>query len=195
MRARAAAIVLMGLLFCGVCTLENAAVKARPNVRGEQISSIYALAGEFRTVFANLLWIKADEYHHEFLQHERDWSKNRELAGLLDLIIVLDPGFVEAYADRAYIYADGDNDPRKALRILKQGISNNPRSRELYELTAIIYARRLRLPKLGIPYARKAVLCAEDGWYRTRAGRLLRTIQSMAANSGRDTGLISAPSP
>ena len=183
MRGRVVIVALMAVLFSCMCVIENAAVKARPKTPGEQVSSIYALAGEFRTVFANILWIKPDQYHHEFIRRERDWSRNTELIGLLNLIIVLDPRFVEAYADEAYIYADGYQDNLKALNVLRQGISNNPRSRELHELTAVLYARRLEDHQRAIPYARKAVEYAEDGWYRTRAKRLLRTIERRARES------------
>lgn len=180
MKSRAALVFLMLVLFSGTCITENAVVRSRPRNPSDHISSIYALAGEFRTVFANILWIKADEYHHEFIQHGRDWTRNKELLGLLDLIIVLDPQFIDAYANKAYICADGYHDTPRAIRVLRQGISNNPEARELYELTALMYARRARDPVRALPYARKAVIYAEDDWYRTRAQRLLRTITEMA---------------
>jgi hypothetical protein len=171
---------LMFLLFAGVCVSENAAVRSRPPTPSDRVSSVYALAGEFRTVFANLLWIKADEYHHEFVRHGADWTTNRELLGLFDLIIMLDPQFVDAYANKAYMCADGFHDTPRAIRVLRQGISNNPRSRELYELTAVVYARRMRDPAKALFYARKAVIYSEDDWYRTRAKRLFNTIAQMA---------------
>ena len=183
MRMRVVIIGLMGVMFGGMCVVETAAVKSRPSPPGEKVSSIYALAGEFRTVFANLLWIKADQYHHEFIQRGNNWSSNKELIGLLNLIIVLDPHFVEAYADEVYIYADGYGDNDKVLGVLRQGISNNPRSRELHSLAAIMYARRLADPQAALPYARKAVELAEDDWYRTRTKRMLRTIEEMAQES------------
>ena len=180
MRMHLVIIGLMGVMFAGMSVVETAAVKARPNPPGEKVSSIYALAGEFRTVFANLLWIKADQYHHEFMQTGNEWSCNKELIGLLNLIIVLDPHFVEAYANEVYIYADGYQDNDKALGVLRQGISNNPNSPELHTLAAIMYARRLADPQRALPHARKAVELAEDNWCRTRAKRMLRTIEEMA---------------
>ena len=66
----------MVVLFGGMCIIENSAVRARPAQPQDQTSAVYKLAGEFRTVFANLLWIKADKYHHEFIQHDPNWCNN-----------------------------------------------------------------------------------------------------------------------
>lgn len=189
MRARLPVIVPLVVLFGGMCIAENMAVESRPKTPSDHVSSIYALAGQFRTVFANLLWIKADEYHHEYIQHGLDWSTNKELLGLLDLIIMLDPQFTDAYANKAYICADGYRDTNRALRVLRQGISNNPRDRELYELTAVMYARRMHDPARALPYARKAVKYAEDDWYRIRAKRLLDTITEMTKHPKAGAGI------
>lgn len=180
MRHKAFLAVSMALLFAGVCAMERCAVTARPRLEAQQpVSSIYVLAGEFRTVFANLLWLKVDNYHHEFLAHDKDWRRNKDLISLLDLIVMLDPKFEQAWATAACIYANGYIDNEKALRYLRQGITNNPKSRELYELTAIIYANRLHDPHRALPYARLAVKYAEDDWYLRRAARLERTVREM----------------
>mgnify|MGYP005840255981 FL=1 len=164
-----------------MCVVENRAVDSRPSQAGaRKVSCVYLLAGEFRTVLANLLWIKADQYHHEFVRHHRKWTANQELKGLLDLVILLDPHFVEAYETQAYIYANGCGDVPKALRIVRQGISRNPRAHELYQIAAIFYASRLKDPRSALPYARLGLKYAPDDWYRTRARRLLRTVEEMA---------------
>lgn len=181
MKQRVTAAVLMLLMFSGVCVLENDAVRAKPaeQVQQQNVSSIYMLAGQFRTVFANLLWLKVDNYHHEYIEHDGDWRQNKELIGLLDMVVMLDPQFEEAYAIKSCIYADGYRDIDKAITCLRQGISLNPKSRELRELLAIIYARRLNDPDHALPYARQAVKLAEDDWYRKRASRLEHTLERM----------------
>lgn len=177
-------LVLTGLmiaLFCGMCVVENIAVGLRPEEPANRVSSVYMLAGEFRAVFANLLWIKADQYHHEFIEHNADWTRDKELMGLMELIIHLDPSFVEAYATGAYIYADGYNNKQKAIDYLLQGISNNPKAAELYKLAAIMYVRRFNDPQRAIPYAKSAVKYAEDDWDRAQYRNLVKTIEKMAS--------------
>lgn len=173
--------ILMAVLFSGMCIVENSTVGAKPDGPGfECDSSIYALAGEFRVVFANLLWIKAENYHHEYLLKGGNWTKNEELLGLITLITKIDPRFVEAYSTGAYMYADGQNDTRKAVKYLQQGIDNNPRASELYEIMAVMQARRLNKPDRAVAYAKQAVKYAEDDWNRKRLTRLLHTIENLA---------------
>ncbi|MCL5102545.1 MAG: hypothetical protein M1133_00325 [Armatimonadetes bacterium] len=169
------------LMFGAICVLENSTVKAKPPEPAERgVSSVYMLAGEFRTVFANLLWIKAEQYHHEFLQHNKDWAKNKELVGLLNLITNLDPHFPEAYAVGTSIYADGFNDKNRALRYLIEGIHNNPRSWELHRIATIMYARHLHDPQRALFHARLTVKYCDDQWYAPSLHRLLQTVQRLA---------------
>lgn len=183
MRERLVIAAVTVTLFAGICVVENSAAKARPRKTTEHsVSSVYMLAGEFRTVFANLLWLKADNYHHEFIAHDPDWQHNKDLISLLDLIVTLDPKFEEAWATAASIYANGYRDNDRALSYLRRGITNNPKSHELYQLTAILYANRLHDPESALPYARLAVKYAEDDWYRRRALRLERTVREMIDN-------------
>ena len=178
MRYRLIIFALMLLMFSGVCVLDFEVSQSKPDAAVDaRMSSIYALAGEFRTVFANLLWIKADHYHHEFIQHNPDWVQNDELVGLVNLIVMLDPQFIEAYANGAYIYADGHEDPEQALAFLTKGIANNPQCRELHQIAAVMYAARLDQPEKALPHAKLAVRYSEDEWYRSRAQRLLSTVE------------------
>lgn len=173
---------LMVILFAGICIVENRAIQCRPASPQENTaSSIYMLAGEFRTVFANLLWIKTDNYQHEFAQRHGSWTQNKEVMGLLDLIIMLDPRFEEAYACQAYIYIDAYHNPRKAFKTLLAGIAHNPESRELNELAAVVCTLRLQDPARAIRYAQRAVELAEDDFYLRRTTRLLGTVQRLAA--------------
>ena len=177
MKQKMAIAGLVVLLISGICVLENGAVSSRPAgapARGD--SSVYALAGEFRTVFANLLWIKVDCYHHEFIERGRPWTSNRELTGLLDMITMLDPHFVQAYSVGAYVYAYGYKDPHRAARYLRQGMCNNPRSWELYRVAAIL-RRPLHNPRAALTYARRAVACCDDELARPHIVSLLKTIQ------------------
>ncbi|MCX8053356.1 MAG: hypothetical protein N3B12_06075, partial [Armatimonadetes bacterium] len=129
----------LATLFCGIAVTENSALSTRPVApESAKDSSIYMLAEEFRVVFANLLWIKAEQYHHEYLLRNHNWTRNKELMGLLELITKLDPHFVEAYEVGAYILAEGYNDPNRALAYIRRALVDNPKSWELHHLAAIM---------------------------------------------------------
>ncbi len=168
------------LLFSGMCIIENRAVSARPAEPADHVSAVYKLAGEFRTVFANLLWIKADRYHHEFIQHDPNWCNDKDLMGLFNMITALDPRFEEAYSAGTYVLMYGYHDNHKALRYLKQGITANPRSRDLNELMAVLYAQKLKDPDAALPYAQRAVRFATDDFYRKVAKRTLHSVERMS---------------
>lgn len=180
MKGKIGLSISIALLFAGMCIVENNAIRTRPASPTDNDSSVYKLAGEFRVVFANLLWIKADRYHHEFIQRNPNWTHNKELLGMFKMITALDPHFVEAYSTGAYILMKGYKDNSKALIYLRKGISNNPKSSELNELAAIIYARQLNDPKTAIPYAKKAVIFSGSDFQRGVSTRTLHTIERMA---------------
>jgi hypothetical protein len=170
----------MAAVFCGMGVVENGAVKARPVApESERVSSVYMLAGEFRTVFANLLWIKAEQYHHEYLLRDPNWASNKELMGLLDLITALDPHFVEAYEVGVYILADGYHDPNRALAYLRRAIASNPKDWELHNVAAVMFVRRFHDPEHALPHALLAYKYCGDEFYQRRGLRLIRTIKEM----------------
>lgn len=176
---------LMAILFSGICILELRVLSSRPNHAGQQrLSSAAALAGEFRTVAANLLWIKADRYHHEFVQRNADWTKDADLLGLLIMITDLDPRFVEAYSSGAIIYAKGCGRPRRAIEYLTEGISNNPRSWDLHRMAAIIYARRLQDPARALEHAHLAVRYCDDQEMKPVLSRLVHTLEEQVGERG-----------
>jgi tetratricopeptide (TPR) repeat protein len=184
-------------LFCGMCVVENSAVSHRPadSVCSRNTSAVYAIAGEFRTVFANLLWIKAEQYHHEHIQRGALWSRNKELMGLIDLITALDPHFIEAYATGTYIYADGYRDYPRAINYLSRAIANNPKSWELHHIAAVLYAGRLHKPREALPYARLAAKYCKDSFYRRTTLKLLATIERLAKEQEAGDRARSAPKP
>ena len=179
MKHRIVLILLAALVFAGMCVMENSAVRCKPVEPPDNVSAVYKLAGEFRTVFANLLWIKADRYHHEYIQHDSNWCNNKELLGLFNMITALDPRFVEAYSSGTYILLYGYKDTPKAIAYLKNGIAANPQSMELNELAAVIYAQKLNDPQSALPYAQRAAKFAKDDFYKKMARRTLHTIENM----------------
>lgn len=184
MRARLPMLAAVFLVFAGMCIVENSAVRSRPIEPTENVSAVYMLAGEFRTVFANLLWIKADKYHHEYIARDPNWCNDKELLGMLKLITTLDPRFVEAYASGTYILMYGYHSNIRAVGYLMQGLEANPRSRELNQLAAVMYAQKLKNPKRALPYARRAVWFAEDDFNRGVSTRTLRSVERMVREQG-----------
>ena len=183
MKSRICIVAAMVVLFGGMCIIENSAVRARPAQPQDQTSAVYKLAGEFRTVFANLLWIKADKYHHEFIQHDPNWCNIKDLIGLLKMIVALDPRFEEAYSTGTYNLMYGYNNNIRAMNYLMEGLEANPRSRELNQLAAVMYAQKLKNPKRALPYAQRAVWFAEDDFYKNVAKRNLNSIKRMIDES------------
>ena len=190
MRPRLVTIGLMGCLLCATCVVENSMVQSRPreSVTGNQ-SSILLLAGEFRAVFANLLWVKADQYHHEFSEHNPSWTKNKDLLGMLRLITTLDPHFVEAYSTGAVMYTRGLHDPLRASAYLEQGLANNPRSWDLHRMAVILYARHFNDPNRALPHARLALKYCDDQHYKPRLRKLLQTAARMVRERRRAPGV------
>lgn len=170
--------VAMAMMLSAVCALDLSVEQARPPTpKGE--SAAYALAGEFRTVAANLLWIKADKYHHEFIGHGGNWNENKDLLPLIKLITELDPHFIEAYLTGSWMLATGLEKHDAAVRYLREGISNNPKSFELYEGLATLYARRLSDPQKSLQCFEKALYLARDDFDRKRLKRLVETVREM----------------
>ncbi len=181
-RTRAMWIVSFLLLFGAMCVMENSALDSRPETpQVAKTSAVYALAGEFRVVFANLLWIKADKYHHEFIHQNPDWTQDSDLLGMLRMITALDPTFTEAYASGVYMYADGQKDIIAAQDYLLEGLSNNPKSADLNRTAAIFYARRLEDPRTALVYARRAQKYTTDEFDSQVVGKLIRTLEEQIA--------------
>lgn len=182
MRRRLVLISAIAALFIVTTSIENLAVRSKPADPADNVSAVYRLAGEFRTVAANLLWIKADGYHHEFVQTNPHWCDNRDLLGMMKIITALDPRFEEAYSTGAYILMYGCKNPRRAVAYLNQGIAINPKSSELNHVAALVYAQKLKDPERALPYAQRAARYAEDDWNRQLTTRLLHTIRKMIAD-------------
>ncbi|MFQ3549086.1 MAG: hypothetical protein SNJ70_04995 [Armatimonadota bacterium] len=172
------------LIFFAFVLLSSSAIIERNAVNNIHInkissdeSSLIVLAGQFRSLFANLLWIKADNYHHEYLEENNDWTKNEEILGLMKMIVKLDPSFVEAYAVGAYIYFEGYENFDKGIAMLLEGIKHNPKDDELNRLAAIIYARHYKNYNTALKYAKVSAQYAKDDFIKKRNLRLVRTLE------------------
>lgn len=181
-------LLAAGILFAMACVVESS-MKPLPGAGqiASKGSSIYAMAGEFRTVAANLLWIKADAYHHEFIAKNGDWTANKELIGMFRMIVDLDPHFEEAYASGMYIYIRGYKSPKSALIFLKEGISNNPNSWDLNRLAALLYAIEYRDYSTALVYAKKSFAYCNDPFNKKIIAKLILTLQEKTGGNKRLT--------
>lgn len=134
------------------------------------------IAGSFRMVGANALWLKVDAYHHEWEERGLDWTKNADLLPLLRAITFLDPHFAEAYGVHGFLLATNDQ-PRAALVLLAEGIRNNPKTPDLQEAAGMVYATRLGRPAEALPYFARARALTRDSFDQRRLARTIRTLR------------------
>lgn len=174
--------VLIALLAIG-CVVSEGILSAHPpktenaTVENAALRTVLAMAGQFRIVFANLLWIKVDRYHHEYIEHHGDWAQDTDLLPLLRTITWLDPHFVQAYQVMGFMLSGRLHRYAHARRILQEGIRNNPNAYELYEEMGMAIIRGTRNYREAYPYLTKALSLAQDEFARRRLRRFCQTIQ------------------
>lgn len=149
-------------------------------------AAVYAaMLGQFRTVAANLLWIKADDYHHEFLETNPHWSKNEEILPLMRMITWLDPNFVQAYTAGSWMLGIYMEKPEQGMEFLEEGIRNNPNSVEMFETKALMVWRTRGDIRAALKELKKAESLADNRFDKDRLGESIRTVEAQIA-SGRE---------
>lgn len=141
------------------------------------LRTVLAMAGQFRVVFANLLWIKVDRYHHEYIEHHGDWTQDTDLLPLLRMITWLDPHFVQAYQVAGFLLSGRLRRYEHARRLLEEGIRNNPRSYELYEEMGMAILRARKNYREAYAYLARARSLASDEFDRQRLQRFCQTVR------------------
>ena len=87
-----------------------------------------ALALSYRAVAADLFWVRTVLYLGWHVEHDQRFPK---LAALLDLVVTLDPHFVEAYRIGALFLGFVARDLPAATRLLERGVQATPERWEL----------------------------------------------------------------
>ena len=173
----------LALIFIAICALEPVVdasyAKSGCSRKMSGDSAAYALAGEFRSVIANLLWIKVERYHHEFIQTNANWRANKEVLPLVKVITDLDPHFTDAYVLGSWMLCMGLDRTDEGIDYLKEGVQNNPDNMAVNEIMGTIYARKLDQPVKAMPYLRRALALSADDLDRKRMRRLMRSVQGM----------------
>ncbi|MER3474468.1 MAG: hypothetical protein C4335_10655 [Armatimonadota bacterium] len=168
-------VLAEGWLSANTPKMENASVD------NTALRTVLAMAGQFRIVFANLLWIKVDQYHHEYIEHHGDWAQDTDLLPLLRSITWLDPHFVQAYQVAGFMLSARLHRFEHARQILEEGIRNNPKSSELYEEMGMAILRAKRNYREAYPYLSKALSLAQDEFDRQRLQRFCQTLRRKIA--------------
>ncbi|MEO7714812.1 MAG: hypothetical protein ABIY70_01305 [Capsulimonas sp.] len=140
-------------------------------------------AGQFRSVAANLLWMKVvDHYHHQQMADGGDWSKNESLLPMLKTIIELDPHFLEAYYIMGGTILPRTGHLTEGEAVLKKGIAQNPKDYELYRQMAMLLAASAHRPADALPYAQKGLETAPDDFSRNIMRKLCHTLEGQIAD-------------
>lgn len=168
-------VLAEGWLSANTPKMENASVD------NTALRTVLAMAGQFRIVFANLLWLKVDQYHHEYIEHHGDWAQDTDLLPLLRAITWLDPHFVQAYQVAGFMLSARLHRFEHARQILEEGIHNNPKSSELYEEMGMAILRAKRNYREAYPYLSKALSLAQDEFDRQRLQRFCQTLKRKIA--------------
>ncbi len=142
MRHRFTVALLVG---CAVALLA-------PLARAETLKPISAkeaekVITEERDYLTDILWIGIDGYWHE-----GDWNSSLRLC---KEIVQIDPHFVEAYTNGAYLLWNQNRD-KEAIAMYEQGIAANPESPDLYFDFGFFYRDRKNYDK-AIRFFRQAV--------------------------------------
>lgn len=160
-------------------SLSHSTVNTSPeaDTNNAALRMVIAMAGQFRVVFANLLWIKVDKYHHEYIEHHGDWTQNSDLLPLLRMITWLDPHFVQAYQVAGFMLSGRLKRYEHARAILEEGIRNNPRAYELHEEMGMAILRAERDYRKAYPYLANALSLVTDEFHKQRLHRLCQTVR------------------
>lgn len=174
--------VLLIVLTVG-CVVSEGILSANPPKMGQAtvesaaLRTVVAMAGQFRIVFANLLWMKVDRYHHEYIEHHGDWTQDTDLLPLLRMITWLDPHFVQAYQVMGFMLSGRLHRYTHARQILEEGLRNNPYADDLYEEMGMAIIRGTRNYREAYPYLTKALSLAQDEFEQRRLRRFCQTVQ------------------
>ena len=179
-----AALLCLGFFFTAG-TLEQLS-QAEGQAQGYLVSTASAgknaalaqAGGEFRIAAANLIWDKViDHYHHQFMAQGGDWAKNESLLPMLQLIITLDPHFVQAYQLMGGAILPRTGHLAEGQKVLAEGIRHNPNDWELDREMAMLLSYTAHQPAAALPYAEAGLKNADDDFSHRLMTRLCRTLR------------------
>ena len=90
------------------------------------------LLGTVRIVIADMLWLRADLYHHSYEWRGEYWGDNENLVMLYRLITYLNPQQDKAYAQGGYHLSMNLRKPKDGMEFLQEGLKYNPNSEDIH---------------------------------------------------------------
>ncbi len=174
-------IVLLILTVIGLDT------RITDDVRRMAIRTDYSvweqLLGQARIAAAGMLWLKVDQYHHDFEERGLDPATNKDLLGMTRLITRLDPQFEQAYLVGAWVYRVGYGQLDAAEGYLKEGLRAMPNSwRLMYEL-ALLQATHRHRYDAAWRWSQRALKHCPPGFERDLLTRLEHSLRERLAQS------------
>ena len=179
-----AALLCLGF-FLAAGTLEQLS-QAEGQTQGYLVSTTSAgrnaalaqAGGEFRIAAANLIWDKVvDHYHHQFMAEGGDWAKNESLLPMLQLIITLDPHFIQAYQLMGGAILPRTGHIAEGQKVLAEGIQRNPNDWEMDREMAMLLSYTEHQPAAALPYAEAGLKNADDDFSVHLMTHLCRTLR------------------
>ena len=139
-------------------------------------------AGEFRIAAANIIWLNVvDHYHHQYMAKGGNWSRNKSILPLINMIVTLDPHFTQAYDVGSLMLCQLNRDA-DAQKLLERGITANPTAWILPYDQAMLYAWYRRDAEAALPYAVKANGLATNAFDKHRLNMFCDTLRSDIRN-------------
>ncbi|MBN1433515.1 hypothetical protein JW921_02075 [Candidatus Fermentibacterales bacterium] len=120
-------LFLLAAVFSGTATISHD-LSGQEQAARESACSGFAAA---RQALADLLYIQLDHYHHIWMYQGHSWTEATDYLPQIWLIVKLDPGFADVYADGAYHLAVNLDEPERGMELLETGLRNIPDSEEL----------------------------------------------------------------
>ncbi len=162
---------LLTLVVFGLCCAAVAPRACAEEFRPISAKEAERVVAEERDFLTDILWMGIDGYWHE--------GDGESCVRLCQEITVLDPQFVEAYTNAAYLRWNENRDA-EAIALYEQGLAANPESPELYFDCGFFYRDRKNYPK-AIEMLRLAV---KYGAEQTQQHLLPNTLEESGDKAG-----------
>jgi len=145
MRAPACAPLLLGLVLLPATNVAGS-LQFRP--RPVTLSQARQVITSVRDDLVDILWWQAPIVG--------DQGTFKDVVKVCDLVVRLDPTFIEPHATGAWLTWN-ENDTPGAIARYRAGIAANPNHWQLYHELGLLYMRAVHDPAAALPYLKRAV--------------------------------------
>jgi hypothetical protein len=117
---------LLPIPFLGLALLAGIAIRDAAEEGSDALVPVGESLEQVRSLAADYLFLKIDQYHHMWIYEGNDWTSIPEYLPLIWLIVELKPDFREAYSDGSYQLAVNLGYVDEGLELISEGIRNCP---------------------------------------------------------------------